>query len=34
MLQLTQDIAGFFEKGEYTLGVFIVLSRAFDTVDH
>ena len=34
MLQLTQDITGFFEKGEYTLGVFIVLSRAFDTVDH
>ena len=34
ILQLTQDIRDSFEKGEYTLGVFIDLSKAFDTVDH
>ena len=32
--QLTRDITSSFEKGEYTLGVFINLSKAFDTVDH
>jgi len=33
-LQLTRDITKSFEKGEFTLGVFIDLSKAFDTVDH
>ena len=34
ILQLTRDITDSFDKGEYTLGVFIDLSKAFDTVDH
>ena len=29
-----RDITSSFEKGEYTLGVLIDLSQAFDTVDH
>ena len=32
--QLTRDITSSFEKGEYTRGVFIDLSKAFNTVDH
>ena len=34
ILQLTRDITSSFEKGEYTLEVFIDLSKAFDTIDH
>ena len=34
ILQFTRDIASSFEKGEYILGVFIDLSKAFGTVDH
>ena len=34
ILQFTRDITDSFEKGEYTLGVFIDLSKAFNTVDH
>ena len=34
ILQLTRDITSSFKKVEYTLGVFIDLSKAFDTADH
>ena len=34
ILQLTRDITDSFEKWEYTLGVFVDLSKAFGTVDH
>ena len=34
ILNLTDDILTSFEKGQFTLGVFIDLSKAFDTVDH
>ena len=34
ILQLTRGVTSSFEKGEYTLGVFIDLSKAFDTADH
>ena len=34
ILQLTRDITSSFEKEEYIPGVFIDLSKAFDTVDH
>ena len=34
ILQLTRDITSSFKKGEYTLGAFIDLSKAFDPVDH
>ena len=34
VLQLTIYITGFSEKGEYTVGVFINLSKSLDTADH
>ena len=34
IFQLTRDITDSFEKGEYTLGVFIDLSKVFGTIDH
>ena len=34
ILQFTGDIAQNFDNGKFTLGVFIDLSKAFDTVDH
>ena len=34
ILQLTRDITGSFENGEYTLGVFIDLFKEFGTVDN
>ena len=34
ILRLNNDISSFFERREYTLGIFIDLSKAFDTADH
>ena len=34
LLQLVDQIYESFERNEYTIGVFIDLSKAFDTVDH
>ena len=34
VLQLVEQINQSFEKNEFTLGVFLHLSKAFDTVDH
>ena len=34
ILQLVNDISSSFERGEYTLRIFIDLSKTFDTVDH
>ena len=34
ILKFTRDIAQNFDNGKFTLGVFIDLSKAFDTVDH
>ena len=33
-MQFTRDIAQNFDNGKFTLGVFIDLSKAFDTVDY
>ena len=33
ILQLVNYISSFFERGECTLGIFIGLSKAFDTAD-
>ena len=32
ILQLVNDISSSFERGEYTLGIFIDMSKTFDTV--
>ena len=34
ILNLTDDILTSFQRGQFTLGVFIDLSKAFDTVNH
>ena len=34
ILQLVNDISSSFERGEYTLGIFIDFPKAFDTADH
>ena len=34
IIQLIDQINNSFEKNHYTLGIFIDLSKAFDTVDH
>ena len=34
IIQLLDQINSNFEKDQYTLGVFIYLSKVFDTVDH
>ena len=34
ILQLVNDISSSFEREEHTLGLFIDLSKALDTVDH
>ena len=34
ILELSDKIKKSFEHGEYTIGVFIDLSKAFDTVNH
>ena len=34
ILNLVCDIKKFFEKGEFTLGIFVDLLKAFDTVKH
>ena len=34
ILELVNDISNSFERGQYTLEIFIDLSKVFDTVDH
>ena len=34
ILQLVNDITSSFERGEYTLGIFVHLPKVFDTADY
>ena len=34
LLELTDEISKYMDSKEYTVGVFIDLAKAFDTVDH
>ena len=34
ILQLIDQVSNSFERNQFTLGIFINLSNAFDTVDH
>ena len=34
ILQLVNDVSSSFERGEYTIEIFLGLPKAFDTVDH
>ena len=34
ILQLVNDVSSSFERGEYTIEIFLDLPKAFDTVDH
>ena len=34
ILQLNDQVKNSFERNQFTLGIFINLSKAFDTVDH
>ena len=34
ILQLVNDVSSSFERGEYTIEIFLGLPKAFDTLDH